>query len=54
MTRAEKAELLRWIVRDLGDDFPAIESKRPCSSLCSRDFLVRIELLMLDLGRGDG
>ena len=27
MTRAEKAELLRWIVRDLGDDFPGIESK---------------------------
>ena len=27
MTRAEKAELLRWIVRDLSDDFPGIESK---------------------------
>src|SRR5947207_15385999 len=27
LTRAEKAELLRWIVRDLGDDFPGIESK---------------------------
>jgi uncharacterized protein (DUF433 family) len=27
MTRAEKADLLRWIVRDLGDDFPGIESK---------------------------
>ena len=27
MTRAEKAELLRWIVRDLGDDFPGIDSK---------------------------
>jgi len=27
MTRAEKAELLRWIVRDLGDDFPEIESR---------------------------
>ena len=26
MTRAEKAELLQWIVRDLGDDFPGIES----------------------------
>jgi hypothetical protein len=26
MTRAEKAELLRWIVRDLGDDFPGIAS----------------------------
>ena len=27
MTRAEKAELLKWIVRDLSDDFPGIESK---------------------------
>jgi uncharacterized protein (DUF433 family) len=26
MTRAEKAELLQWIVRDLGDAFPGIES----------------------------
>ena len=26
MTRAEKAELLRWIVRDLGDDFPGIDA----------------------------
>ena len=27
MTRAEKAELLQWIVRDLVDNFPGIESK---------------------------
>lgn len=26
MTRAEKAQVLRWIVRDLGDAFPGIES----------------------------
>lgn len=26
MNRAEKAELLQWIVRDLGDAFPGIES----------------------------
>ncbi|MEW6207275.1 MAG: DUF433 domain-containing protein [Acidobacteriota bacterium] len=26
MTRAEKAQLLQWIVRDLGDAFPGIES----------------------------
>ena len=25
MTRADKAELLCWIVRDLSDDFPGIE-----------------------------
>lgn len=26
MTRAEKAQLLQWVVRDLGDGFPGIES----------------------------
>ncbi|MBU0492448.1 MAG: DUF433 domain-containing protein [Chloroflexi bacterium] len=26
MTRAEKAQLLVWVVRDLGDAFPGIES----------------------------
>ncbi|MGH9823543.1 MAG: DUF433 domain-containing protein [Blastocatellia bacterium] len=27
LTRAGKAELLQWIVRDLGDAFPGIESR---------------------------
>ncbi|HMF32578.1 MAG TPA: DUF433 domain-containing protein [Candidatus Lokiarchaeia archaeon] len=26
LSRAEKAQLLQWIVHDLGDDFPGIES----------------------------
>jgi uncharacterized protein (DUF433 family) len=26
MSRAEKAQLLQWVVRDLGDAFPGIES----------------------------
>ncbi len=26
MTRAERAQLLQWVVRDLGDAFPGIES----------------------------
>lgn len=26
MTRAEKAQLLQWVVRDLGDAFPGIDS----------------------------
>jgi uncharacterized protein (DUF433 family) len=26
MTRAEKSQLLQWVVRDLGDAFPGIES----------------------------
>lgn len=28
MTRAEKAQLLQWVVRDLGDVFPGIDSTR--------------------------
>jgi len=27
MTRAEKSQLLQWVVRDLGDSFPGIESR---------------------------
>ena len=27
MTRAEKAQLLQWVVRDLGDTHPGIESR---------------------------
>jgi hypothetical protein len=27
MTRAEKAELLQWLVSDLGDTFPGIETR---------------------------
>jgi len=27
MTRAEKAQLLQWLVRDLGDAFPGVESR---------------------------
>lgn len=34
MTRAEKAQLLQWVVRDLGDAFPGIEST---PSVCGGD-----------------
>ena len=27
MSRAEKAQVLQWVVRDLGDDFPGIASR---------------------------
>ena len=27
MTRAEKAQLLQWLVRDLGDAYPGVESR---------------------------
>ena len=26
MTRAEKSQVLQWVVQDLGDSFPGIES----------------------------
>ena len=29
MSRAQKAQLLQWIVRDLGDAFPGNELPRP-------------------------
>lgn len=28
MTRAEKSQILQWVVRDLGDAFPGIESSQ--------------------------
>lgn len=31
MTRAEKAQVLQWVVKDLGDAFPGIESRRDVS-----------------------
>ena len=31
LTRAEKAQILQWIVRDLGDAFPGIESRSEVS-----------------------
>lgn len=27
LSRAEKSQLLQWVVRDLGDDFPGIEAR---------------------------
>lgn len=27
LSRGEKAELLKWLVQDLGDDFPGIDSR---------------------------
>lgn len=34
LSRAEKAQLLQWVVRDLGDAFPGIES---ISGVCGGD-----------------
>lgn len=51
MSRAEKAQLLRWVVDDLGDAFPGIES-RP--NLCGGEACVvrtRIPVWLLEQAR---
>jgi uncharacterized protein (DUF433 family) len=54
MNRAEKAQLLQWVVRDLGDAFPGIESRpdvlggEPCI------VRTRIPVWILELARRQG
>jgi uncharacterized protein (DUF433 family) len=54
MNRAEKAQLLQWVVRDLGDAFPGIESQpdvlggEPCI------VRTRIAVWMLEAARRQG
>jgi uncharacterized protein (DUF433 family) len=54
LTRAEKVQLLQWVVQDLGDDFPGIES-RP--DVCGGDAVVvrtRIPVWVLEKARREG
>jgi uncharacterized protein (DUF433 family) len=54
MTRAEKAQVLQWVVRDLGDAFPGIES-RP--GVCGGDPVIvrtRIPVWLLEQARQEG
>jgi uncharacterized protein (DUF433 family) len=51
LTRAEKAQLLQWIVRDLGDAFPGVESN---PGVCGGDpclVRTRIPVWMLEQAR---
>ncbi len=32
LSRGEKAQLLQWLIKDLGDDFAGIESRKKCLS----------------------
>jgi hypothetical protein len=51
MTAAEKAQLLRWVARDLGEAFPGVES-RP--GVCGGDPCIvrtRIPMWVLEQGR---
>ncbi len=51
LTRAEKAQLLQWVVRDLGDAHPGIESK---PDVCGGEPCIvrtRIPVWVLERGR---
>jgi uncharacterized protein (DUF433 family) len=54
MTRAEKAELLQWIVRDLGDSFPGIESTPGVMGGAARITRTRIPVWLLEQARRMG
>lgn len=51
MTRAEKAQLLQWVVRDIGDSFPGIESTPGVSGGEARIVRTRIPVWILDRAR---
>ncbi|MEK7996416.1 MAG: DUF433 domain-containing protein [Planctomycetota bacterium] len=51
LTRAEKAQLLQWVVRDLGDAFPGIEAS---PGVCGGDACIvrtRIPVWVLEQAR---
>ena len=54
MSRAEKAQVLQWVVRDLGDAFPGIESN---PNVCGGEPCVvrtRIPIWLLERARRSG
>jgi len=51
MTRAEKAQLLQWVVRDLGDAFPGIESTPDVCGGEARIVRTRIPVWILERAR---
>lgn len=54
MTRAEKAQLLQWIVQDLGDVFPGIESNPGVVGGASCIVRTRIPVWLLEQARRSG
>ena len=54
MTRAEKAQILQWVVRDLGDAFPGIESTSGVSGGEPRIVRTRIPVWLLVQARNLG
>lgn len=51
LTRAEKAELLKWIVQDLGDAFPGIENSPGICGGEPRIVRTRIPVWILEQAR---
>ncbi|MBL8191101.1 MAG: DUF433 domain-containing protein [Acidobacteria bacterium] len=51
MTRAEKAQLLQWVVRDLGDAYPGIESTENVCGGSARIVRTRIPIWLLEQAR---
>ncbi len=51
LTRAEKAEILKWIVQDLGDAFPGIESSPGICGGEPRIVRTRIPVWILEQGK---
>ena len=51
LTRAEKAQLLKWVVQDLGDDFPGIEKTLGVSGGDARIVRTRIPVWVLEESR---
>src|ERR1041384_12105 len=54
MTRAEKAQVLQWVVRDLGDAFPGIESRPGVCGGVPVIVRTRIPVWLLEQARHEG
>ncbi len=51
LNRAEKAQLLQWVVRDLGDAFPGVESSPGVCGGAARIVRTRIPVWILERAR---
>jgi uncharacterized protein (DUF433 family) len=54
MSRAEKAQLLQWVARDLGDAFPGVESIRGVCGGAPVIVRTRIPVWLLEQARRQG
>ena len=51
MSRAEKAQLLRWVVQGLGEAFPGIESSAEVCGGAARIIRTRVPVWLLEQAR---